>query len=103
MAKLNKTALARRTAKRTGYTQRICWEIIDALFESIKDELAAGNSILIPKFGKFYMQLLKQRPVRDPRTLEDITLRPYKIIKFKQTRRIKDILKKAAYDEADKE
>lgn len=93
----NKKYLAKKIATKTLFTQKEISQILDELFETIIIETAKGNDIIITGFGKFYLYEHQSRPVRNPKTQEEMILRPYKSIKFKPSHVLKKLLKKQSY------
>ena len=58
-------------------------QIIDTLFELIKQSLQNGEDLLISSFGKFSVKEKRQRIGRNPETGEQMTLPPRKVVAFK--------------------
>lgn len=57
-------------------------EIVDSLFEILKDTLTRGEDVLISGFGKFQVKFKWARSGRNPRTGERIILRSRRVVKF---------------------
>ena len=58
-------------------------QIIDTLFELIKQSLQNGEEVLITGFGKFSVQEKRARRGRNPQTWEPMMLPPRKVVTFK--------------------
>ncbi|MFZ0945065.1 MAG: integration host factor subunit alpha [Syntrophobacteraceae bacterium] len=58
-------------------------QIIDTLFELIKQSLQYGEEVLISGFGKFSVQEKRARPARNLHTGKPIMLPPRKVVTFK--------------------
>ncbi len=86
---LNKTDLARKFAQRTLFTKRESEQIIEVLFDTMVEELLSGNEINIVNFGKFVLYKQRPRPVRNPKTLEEMTLKEFLSIKFRTSTTLK--------------
>ena len=65
------------------FTKTECAQIIETLFELIKQSLEDGEDVLISGFGKFNVQQKNQRRGRNPQTGEPIILAPRRIVAFK--------------------
>jgi len=89
----NKAMLARKLASKTLLSIKESSQIIDSLFESIAEELSEGNEISIVNFGKFTLYKQKPRPVRNPRTHEEMILDEFFSVKFKPSLYIKNKVK----------
>lgn len=87
---MNKKDLAKKLAKKTFLTQKESTEIIEEILEIIANEVTHGEKVSLVGFGKFYPYEHSPRPVRNPKTQEEMILDPYKILKFK----ISPVLKK---------
>jgi len=97
---MNKKALARELSKRTLITQKESIQVVNELFDIILEEVAKDKEISIVGFGKFYSYEHAARPVRNPKTQEQMTLDPYKSLRFKTSNVVKKLLKNKSYNGA---
>lgn len=95
----NKRDLASSLARRTLLTQKEAGQVIDQLFEMILEKANEDGEITIVGFGKFYMYEHSPRPVRNPKTQEEMTLASYKSLRFKSSNVLKKLLKNKSYNE----
>ncbi len=58
-------------------------QIIETLFELMKQALERGDDILISGFGKFTVREKRQRQGRNPQTGESMALPPRTVVTFK--------------------
>jgi len=65
------------------FTNKESAQIIDTLFELMKQSLENGEDVLISGFGKFSVREKHQRTGRNPHTRESMTLPPRKVVTFK--------------------
>ena len=65
---------------------------VKAVFEAIKDEVAAGNKVDIAGFGSFQIADRAARTARNPQTGETIQVAAKKTVKFKVSKTFKDVL-----------
>ncbi len=65
------------------FTKNQSAQVIDTLFELMKQSLQNGQDVLISGFGKFSVREKHERPARNPQTGEPITLLPRKVVTFK--------------------
>ena len=96
---INKKILAKKLAKSTLLTQKEADQVVDRLFDIIINELKRGEDISIVGFGKFYLYEHAPRPVRNPKTQEEMILKSYKSMRFKTSNVIKKLLKDQSYNE----
>lgn len=67
-------------------------EIVDSMFEIIKDTLTRGEDVLISGFGKFQVKFKWARSGRNPQTGERIILRSRRVVKFYSSPKLRDRL-----------
>jgi integration host factor subunit alpha len=65
------------------FTKKESAQIIDTLFELIKQSLQNGEDVLISGFGKFSVKEKYERNGRNPETGEPITLPARRVVTFK--------------------
>jgi integration host factor subunit alpha len=91
-AQIVEALLAQNIFSRTQSAQ-----VIDTMFELIKQSLQDGEDVLISGFGRFSVKEKRQRIGRHPQTAEPITLPPRKVVTFKCS----DVLRAAMKGEVD--
>jgi nucleoid DNA-binding protein len=89
----NKRDIAKRISSKTLHSQKDTLEIVERTFDEIVELLLSGEDISIVGFGKFYLYEHSARPVRNPKTQEEMILKPYKALRFKPSNVIKKTLK----------
>jgi integration host factor subunit alpha len=65
------------------FTKTESAQIIETLFEIVKDSLEKSEDVLISGFGKFSVKEKNQRRGRNPQTGNPIILAPRKVVTFK--------------------
>lgn len=93
---VNKKNLARKLSKKTLLTQKESDQVVEQLLNILTEELRIGNEVSIVGFGKFYLYEHSPRPVRNPKTQEEMILKSYKSIRFKASNVMKQLLKEAS-------
>ena len=83
---LTKKEIMENISEKIGLTKRESVDIVDSLFEIIKDELAKGNPVMISGVGKWEVRAKKERKGRNPQTGEPITIDARKVVTFKPSR-----------------
>ena len=96
---MNKKQLAKELSKRTLLTQKEASGFDNEAIHIIIEQLSKGEDISLVGFGKFYLYEHKPRPVRNPKTQEEMILKSYKSLKFKQSNVVKKLLKERSYNE----
>jgi len=80
---LTKAHIADTIWTKTGIPKMRAAELLDTVFEIIRQTLESGEEVLISSFGKFSVQEKRQRRGRNPQTGEPITIAPRKVVTFK--------------------
>ncbi|HRR48711.1 MAG TPA: HU family DNA-binding protein [Bacteroidales bacterium] len=67
---------------------------VDSVISGILDGLLRGEKISLMGLGTFYTLNMPERNIRNPKTGEQITISPKKVIKFKASKLLKKELNK---------
>ena len=73
---LTKAALVEAVWKKTGSSKAEAIQLVEALFETMKQTLESGEHVLISGFGRFSVREKAERKGRNPQTGEPIMLAP---------------------------
>ncbi|MDI9540597.1 MAG: HU family DNA-binding protein [Bacillota bacterium] len=91
--KILKKDIVERFAVEFDLTKKEAAKKVDYIFETIIEELTAGNDVLIKDLGKFE---IKQRAARvgiNPATLEKVDVPARKTVSFKASAKLKKAVK----------
>mgnify|MGYP001194681669 CR=1 FL=1 len=91
---INKRDLAKSISDKTLLSQKEALQVVDELVASIIQGLEEEGEVSIVGFGKFFLYEHSARPVRNPKTQEEMLLKPYKSVKFKVSDKVKRHFKK---------
>ena len=80
---LTKALIAEAVWNKTNIAKSLSTELVDTVFEAVKQTLESGEDVLISGFGKFSVREKHERRGRNPQTGEPIMLSPRKVITFK--------------------
>ena len=75
-----------------GFTKKETADMVDVVFEVIKDTLATGEKLKISGFGNFVVREKRARVGRNPQTGEEITISARKVLTFKPSQVLKSSL-----------
>lgn len=78
-----------------GHSKKESADIVEMVFETIKETLERGEKIKISGFGNFVVRQKKERTGRNPQTGDEIRIAPRKVLTFKPSQ----VLKSAINDE----
>ncbi len=73
-----------------GFSKKEASDLVEAIFETMKETLAAGYKIKVSGFGNFIVRDKRERPGLNPRTRVRITLPPRRVVRFKPSPVLKD-------------
>ncbi len=95
---MNKPQLVKALAERTKAPHDIATDFIDALFDTIVEELKAGDKVTLGNFGTLYLVRHKDRKTAHPTSKKEITLPALTLAKFRPSTKLKEMInrKKAA-------
>jgi DNA-binding protein HU-beta len=88
---MTKTELVARVAEKVGIKKKDAAGLVNALFETIKEALKAGESVNITGFGSFKVVQRAAREGRNPATGELIKVPARKVVRFKAGKELKGI------------
>ena len=76
-------------AKVGGFSKKESADIVDLVFEMMKETLGRGEKIKISGFGNFVLRDKRQRQGRNPQTGEEITISGRRVLTFKASQVLK--------------
>jgi len=80
---LTKAHIVEKLFAKSWFTKGESAQIIESLFELIKQSLERGDDVLISGFGKFSLKKKHQRMGRNPQSGEPVVLSPRTVVTFK--------------------
>ena len=87
---LTKADIAEAIWNKTDIPKWRSAELVDSIFEAIKETLESGEDVLISGFGKFSVKEKQERTGRNPQTGEPMMLAPRKVVTFYCSGRLRD-------------
>ncbi len=92
---MTKADIVEKVYEKIGLTKRECQELVDKVFEIIKEALERGEKVKISSFGTFTVKHKKERKGRNPQTGETIILPARKVLSFKPSKILRDEINKS--------
>ncbi len=91
--KMTKADIVERVCENVGgFSKKEAAELVDLVFNTMKDTLATGEKIKISGFGNFVVRSKNPRPGRNPQTGEEIMIEARKVLTFKPSNVLKTAL-----------
>jgi len=75
-----------------GFSKKEAAEVVEAVFQIMKQSLAGGEKIKISGFGNFVVREKKERMGRNPQTGKPIVIAPRYVLNFKPSQVLKNAL-----------
>src|SRR5580692_34355 len=75
-----------------GFSKKESADIVDLVFEMLKETLSKGEKIKISGFGNFVLRDKRQRPGRNPQTGDPIKISERRVLTFKASQILKQAL-----------
>ena len=83
-----------------GFSRKESAELVDLVFEMMKETLGRGEKIKVSGFGNFVLRDKRQRPGRNPQTGEPIKISERRVLTFKASQILKQALNQRALSAA---
>jgi integration host factor subunit alpha len=91
---MTKADLVDKIFEKIGLSKKEAQEIIEMLFDTMKQTFVEGESVKISGFGTFNVRNKVARRGRNPKTGEELEISPRKVITFRASNQLKDVLEK---------
>jgi integration host factor subunit alpha len=89
---LTKADIVEQIYERVGFSKKESAELVEKVFAIIKETLEAGEKVKISGFGNFVVRQKNARKGRNPQTGEEILLEARKVLTFKPSLVLKNLL-----------
>ena len=90
---LTKSDIVEDLNNKIGLNKREAKELVDLLFNDIKNLLSEGHEVKLSGFGNFQLKDKSPRPGRNPRTGEDVEISARRVVTFKSGQKLKESVK----------
>jgi integration host factor subunit alpha len=89
---MTKAEIVEQIYEQVGFSKKEAAELVETVFEIIKDTLANGEKVKISGFGNFVVRDKNARKGRNPQTGEEILLEARRVLTFKPSLVLKNVL-----------
>ena len=90
---LTRAAMVESLINELGLSKIDGRELVDLFIEELMASLAVGEQVKLPGFGNFELRDKKERPGRNPKTLESVPVSARRVVTFKAGPTLKTRLK----------
>lgn len=87
---LTKAELIDSVYEKVGFSKKEAADLVELVFENMKEELCKGGAIKISGFGKFRVRSKKARMGRNPQTGQAMEISARKVLTFTPSRILRD-------------
>lgn len=87
---LTKAELIDAVYEKVGFSKKEAADLVELVFESMKEELCKGGAIKISGFGKFRVRDKNSRMGRNPQTGQAMMISARKVLTFSPSRILRD-------------
>jgi len=92
---MTKADLTEAIYEKIGFSKKESAELVDMVFETIKETLSDGENLKISGFGSFVVRKKDSRVGRNPQTGDAITISQRKVVTFKASPVLKEAMNAA--------
>lgn len=100
---MTKADIVEHIYEKVGFSKKESAELVEKVFTIIKDTLASGEKVKISGFGNFVVREKNARKGRNPQTGQEILLDARRVLTFKPSLVLKNVLNETEVTEADRE
>jgi integration host factor subunit alpha len=80
--------------EKVGLPKNETQDIVEVIFDTLKQTLIAGESVKVSGFGTFTVRKKSARVGRNPKTKEEVEITPRKVVTFKASDQLKEAIEK---------
>ena len=92
---MTKADLVKIISEKMGFGLKESTEIIDQVFDILKETLEGGEKVKISGFGNFVVRQKRSRKGRNPKTGEDLVISGRRVVSFKPSHVLRKTLNNA--------
>lgn len=89
---MTKADIVEAIYEKVGFSKKEAADLVEMVFETIKETLENGEKIKISGFGNFVVRRKQPRVGRNPQTGEEITITDRRVLTFKPSAVLKESL-----------
>src|SRR5438132_325112 len=86
---MTKADIVERIYEKVGFSKKEATEVVESIFELVKERLEQGEKVKISGFGNFVVNEKRPRKGRNPQTGEEIVISGRRVLTFKASQVLK--------------
>ncbi|MDR6264688.1 MULTISPECIES: integration host factor subunit alpha [Rhodobacterales] len=87
---LTRMDLSESVFREVGLSRNESADLVESVLDNISDALVAGENVKISSFGTFSIRDKTERIGRNPKTGEEVPIRPRRVLTFRPSHLMKD-------------
>ena len=87
---LTRMDLSESVFREVGLSRNESADLVEAVLQHVSDALVKGQSVKISSFGTFSIREKSERIGRNPKTGEEVPIRPRRVLSFRSSHLMKD-------------
>ena len=91
-ATMTKADIVEKVYQKIGFSKKEASELVELVFDSLKNVLVKGDKVKISGFGNFVVRKKKERVGRNPQTGEQIKISARHVLTFRPSQVLKAVL-----------
>jgi len=99
---MTKAEIVEQIYERVGFSKKEAAELVEKVFEIMKETLSKGEKVKISGFGNFVVREKNARKGRNPQTGQEILLEARRVLTFKPSLVLKNVLNETDVTDADR-
>lgn len=93
---VTRAQLSEAVYQEVGLSRNESADLVEAVLKEISDTLAKGETVKISSFGTFMVRQKGERIGRNPKTGEEVPIKPRRVLVFRASHVLKDRVNKGA-------
>lgn len=89
---MTKADIVEKVYQKIGFSKKEASELVEMVFNTLKDQLHSGEKVKISGFGNFLVRGKSQRVGRNPQTGEQIMISARRVLTFRPSQVLKALL-----------
>jgi len=89
---MTKADIIEKVYQKIGFSKKEASELVEMVFDQLKDVLCKGEKVKISGFGNFIPRGKKERIGRNPKTGDQITISARRVLTFRSSQVLKALL-----------
>src|SRR5438445_4506237 len=86
---MTKADIVERIYEKVGFSKKEATEVVEAIFELLKERLEQGEKVKVSGFGNFVVNEKRPRKGRNPQTGQEIVISGRRVLTFKASQVLK--------------